>query len=116
MIKLVVVVFFKVSSELFFKKAVDRLRFDQGRSWAGSLFKTVNKGVFFVGVVLAVAYVFCWADVLKSVDLSYAYPFISIGYALVILAGHFIFGEVLDRYKVIGVSFIIAGTTFLMVG
>lgn len=47
---------------------------------------------------------------LSRVDLSFAYPFLSVSYVLVLLAGYFWFGETVNAYRIIGISFICFGT------
>jgi multidrug transporter EmrE-like cation transporter len=50
---------------------------------------------------------------LSRVDLSFAYPFLSVSYILVLLAGYFWFGEVINTSRIIGVAFICLGTFFI---
>jgi drug/metabolite transporter (DMT)-like permease len=50
---------------------------------------------------------------LSRVDLSFAYPFLSVSYILVLLAGYFWFGETINSARVIGVAFICLGTFFV---
>jgi multidrug transporter EmrE-like cation transporter len=50
---------------------------------------------------------------LSRVDLSYAYPFLSISYVLVLLAGHFLFGEAVNAARILGVTLICVGTFFV---
>jgi len=50
---------------------------------------------------------------LSRVDLSYAYPFLSISYVLVLMAGYFWFGEVVSASRIIGVALICCGMFFV---
>ena len=50
---------------------------------------------------------------LSRVDLSFAYPFLSVSYVLVLIAGYFWFGEAVNTSRMIGVSFICVGTFFI---
>jgi multidrug transporter EmrE-like cation transporter len=50
---------------------------------------------------------------LSRVDLSFAYPFLSVSYILVLLAGYFWFGEDINTSRIIGVAFICLGTFFV---
>jgi multidrug transporter EmrE-like cation transporter len=50
---------------------------------------------------------------LSRVDLSFAYPFLSVSYILVLLAGYFWFGEAINASRIIGVAFICLGTFFV---
>ncbi|MGH9956343.1 MAG: EamA family transporter [Pyrinomonadaceae bacterium] len=51
--------------------------------------------------------------VLSRVDLSYAYPFLSISYVLVLAAGYFLFNEPVNVSRVFGVALICVGTFFI---
>lgn len=50
---------------------------------------------------------------LSRVELSFAYPFLSISYILVLIAGYVWFGETVNMSRVIGVGFICVGTFFV---
>jgi len=50
---------------------------------------------------------------LSRVDLSFAYPFLSVSYILVLLAGYFWFGDAINMSRIIGVAFICVGTFFI---
>jgi multidrug transporter EmrE-like cation transporter len=54
-----------------------------------------------------------WLLVLARVEVSYAYPFLSIGYVVVTLFGYFIFQESLSWMRVIAVAVIIVGVILL---
>jgi multidrug transporter EmrE-like cation transporter len=54
-----------------------------------------------------------WLLVLARVEVSYAYPFLSVGYVVVTLTGYFIFQESLPWTRVLGVSIIIVGVILL---
>jgi multidrug transporter EmrE-like cation transporter len=50
---------------------------------------------------------------LSRVDLSFAYPFLSISYVLVLAAGYFWFGESVNATRILGVALICFGTFFV---
>lgn len=56
-----------------------------------------------------------WLLVLGKLEVSMAYPLISLGVVLTTLAGIFILGESVSLYKVLGVSLVIAGVLVLSV-
>jgi multidrug transporter EmrE-like cation transporter len=56
-----------------------------------------------------------WLLVLGRLEVSMAYPLISLGVVLTTLAGIFILGESLNLYKVLGVALIVAGVIVLSV-
>jgi multidrug transporter EmrE-like cation transporter len=50
---------------------------------------------------------------LSRVDLSFAYPFLSVSYVLVLLAGYLWFGESINAARIAGVALICLGTLFV---
>ena len=50
-----------------------------------------------------------WVWILRSTPLSIAYPFVSLGFILVPLASHYLFGEQLTIRYTTGVALIIGG-------
>lgn len=51
--------------------------------------------------------------VLSKVDLSFAYPFLSLAYVLVAVLAWQLFGEELGAYKIAGIAFICIGTVLI---
>jgi multidrug transporter EmrE-like cation transporter len=54
-----------------------------------------------------------WLLVLARVEVSYAYPFLSVGYVVVTLMGYFIFQESLSWVRVTGILVILLGVILL---
>lgn len=50
-----------------------------------------------------------WMAAMTKFELSYAYPFVSLSFVLVLMMSNIFFNEPLTPYKVIGVILIIAG-------
>lgn len=50
-----------------------------------------------------------WIKVLGKMELSYAYPMVSLGYVLIMFFSYFIFKENITYIRIIGVILIIAG-------
>ncbi len=48
-----------------------------------------------------------WIVALKKVDVSFAYPFISLGFILVLVVWHFFLHETIDIYRFIGIATIL---------
>ena len=51
----------------------------------------------------------CWMAAMTKFDLSYAYPFMSLSFLLVLVLSVALFHEPLTISKVVGVGFIVAG-------
>src|SRR4030042_1660967 len=65
------------------------------------------------GLASYVISVAIWLLVLARVEVSYAYPFLSVGYVVVTLMGYFIFQESLSWMRVTGVAIVIVGVFLL---
>lgn len=61
------------------------------------------------GVMLHIIALFTWLYVLKHVDVSYAYPFISMGFVVVLIISFFLFNENINATRIAGVALIMAG-------
>ena len=57
-----------------------------------------------------------WIYALSKVDVSVAYPMISIGFIVNVLAAWYLFSEPLGLFKLIGIFFIIVGVLFISRG
>ncbi|RZU02660.1 transporter [Rivibacter subsaxonicus] len=51
--------------------------------------------------------------VLSRVELSFAYPFLSVSYVLVLIAGYIWFGDAINASRLLGVALICLGTFFI---
>ena len=75
--------------------------------------KVAVNSYILLGLSSYVISVVIWLLVLARVEVSYAYPFLSVGYVVVTLMGYFIFQESLSWIRVIGTSIIIVGVILL---
>lgn len=53
----------------------------------------------------------CWMAAMTKYELSYAYPFVSLGFALVVILSAVFFGESLTYAKITGIALIMLGIT-----
>ena len=70
----------------------------------------------FLGLLTFVVSMASHLFVLSKVELSYAYPFLSLAYVAVALAAWLLFGEALTASRVGGIALICAGTFFIAKG
>jgi multidrug transporter EmrE-like cation transporter len=61
------------------------------------------------GFVAALAASICWMMAVSKLDLSHAYPFMSLSFVLVLVLSALFFGEPLTGAKVLGMALIMAG-------
>lgn len=54
-----------------------------------------------------------WLHVLSKLELSKAYPLVSLGYIFTLLLGYFLLHENINNYKILGVIFIIIGVILI---
>jgi multidrug transporter EmrE-like cation transporter len=64
----------------------------------------VMSGIIVYGISFLI-----WIKVLSKVELSYAYPMVSLGYVLIIIFSYFIFKENVTITRIFGVVIIIIG-------
>lgn len=65
------------------------------------------------GLASYVISVMIWLLVLARVEVSYAYPFLSVGYVVVTAMGYFLFQENLSWMRVSGIAVIVVGVLLL---
>ena len=76
------------------------------RKVATNLYILLGLGSYVVSVAI-------WLVVLARVEVSYAYPFLSVGYVFVTLMGYYIFQENVSWMRVIGIAVVIVGVILL---
>ena len=76
------------------------------RKVATNFYILLGLGSYVVSVVI-------WLLVLARVEVSYAYPFLSVGYVVVTLMGYYIFQENLSWMRAIGIAVVIVGVVVL---
>ena len=54
-----------------------------------------------------------WLFTLSRVELSFAFPFVSLGYVAIVLVARFGLGERLDAYRIVGSLMIVAGVVLV---
>ncbi len=110
---LIAIVMTRTVSDILMKKSVNLLNFDTKQSVWPNVKALLRNPVFGLGVFLGALNVLLWPVALRYFELSYAYPFLSISFVLIILAGKWMFHEKLDIYKWVGIVFIVAGSMSL---
>ena len=57
--------------------------------------------------------IFLWMSVLSKVEVSYAYPFLSVGYVVSAMAGYALFNENLSPIRIAGIIVICIGVILI---
>lgn len=110
LIYLLVTVLLTSVAQLLQKQAAIDLESPAGH---GSLLSNLN--FVLSGVLLGTALI-TWLQVLNSMEVSIAYPMLSLNYILVLILAKFIFGEKVPSHRWVGVACIIAGVAVLASG
>jgi multidrug transporter EmrE-like cation transporter len=82
----------------------------------GTVFRVVFNPFVFAGLATFVVSMASHLVVLSKVQLSYAYPFLSLAYVVVGLYSWFFFGEDMNMARILGFGLIIAGTIAIAQG
>ncbi len=77
-----------------------------GLQVAGNLFIVAGLALYVVSVVV-------WLLVLSRVEVSFAYPLLSVGYIVNAVAGYYLFQENLSPTRITGILIICAGVYFV---
>lgn len=73
----------------------------------------INNGFLWISALFYVVSIAMWLVVLSKVDVSYAYPFLSIGYILSAIVGYFAFGEAVTPMRIVGIIVICVGVILI---
>jgi multidrug transporter EmrE-like cation transporter len=84
-----------------------------GTGPVSTVFGIVFQPWVFAGLALFVVSMASHLVVLSRVQLSFAYPFLSLAYVLVAAYAFFVFGEDVGALRVAGIAFIILGTVLI---
>lgn len=71
--------------------------------------KVMSNPPIMTGLCIYVISVVIWLLVLSRVDVSWAYPMVSLGYIVNAIAANYFFGEPLTSLRLLGIFIIIAG-------
>jgi multidrug transporter EmrE-like cation transporter len=104
-------VFLNTGAQLLLKAGMNRFG-----EFEFALPKLINIGTQLVlnpyimlGFLTYVISVLVWLLVLSRVDVSFAYPMISLGYILNALTAYYLFGEALSLTRMVGILIILCG-------
>jgi drug/metabolite transporter (DMT)-like permease len=107
---LLISMFLGVIGQVFIKKGLTSLgSLDFSAALIGSFAKMFLTPFIILGLCLYCLGVFFWLYALSKVDLSFAYPFVSLSYVLVVLFSLFALGESISYIRWIGVFVICLG-------
>ncbi|HQQ51580.1 MAG TPA: EamA family transporter [Spirochaetota bacterium] len=88
----------------------------QGRHFENTFFyykALLLDPLFLLGLLSVVPAGLCWIAAIKNIHLSYAYPFVGLTFAFVVVLSAVFFHEPLTLSKLVGVLLIVAGVTLV---
>jgi len=83
------------------------------KDFVSGLLRAFSNPRILAGFVLIFAGSLIWLAVLSRVDLSWAYPMLSLGYLFVVLTSWFFLGEAFSLLRVMGTVFVCLGVFFI---
>lgn len=109
MINLVIIssIFCSAMAQIMLKLGMGRVQLDSVT--VASLLKLFFNPFIMAGMALYVTAMLIWLYVLKSVNVSYAYPFTALGFVLVIAIGYFGLKEAVTPMQLVGIALVISG-------
>ncbi|MGB5599550.1 MAG: EamA family transporter [Thiothrix litoralis] len=99
------------AAQIFQKLAAQDLATHVGSPLRLLLKQNILLSIFFLGTGLLL-----WLVVLRRLELSIAYPMLSMGYVVVMLAARQLFHETIPPRRWLGTAFIMAGISLLVGG
>lgn len=108
-------VLLNAAAQLFLKEGMRRIgHFDF--VWANALpiaIQAAGNVFILAGLLCYVISVVVWLLVLSRVEVSFAYPLLSVGYIVNAVAGYYLFQENLSPTRITGILIICAGVYFV---
>lgn len=99
-------------AQLFLKIGAKEICFDKDQL-GESLRSLISNYYLWGGLAFYGLSVVFWLFVLSKLELSRAYPLVSIGYIFTLFLGNFFLQESMTVHKILGVCFIIIGVIFI---
>lgn len=100
-------------AQLFLKKGIAHVNLDVQRGIPQIVADCICNGNLWLGILLYGVSLLFWLYVLSKMELSRAYPMVSLGYVFTLFLGYTVLGEDITTYKVLDVLFIVIGVIFL---
>lgn len=110
-------VFLSSSAQLLLKAGVStpvvKAAFSQDKNRLEIILAAATSPMVILGLATFAVSVVVWLFVLSKVAVSAAYPFVSLGIVMTVIAGRFLFGEPLSSLSITGVALIVTGVLTL---
>ena len=105
-------IFFSVSSQLIIKWKMSSFSLENHIGLYNKFifaFTMLFNPFIILSIILTLLSGMSWMIAMTKFDISYAYPFTTLGFVLILLFSSFLFNESFTIYKLVGVTFIVIG-------
>jgi len=109
---IIVGVLFNAIGQLLLKFGANVINASESDDFYGKLAAAINIPIFF-GLLCYAISVITWVYALTKVDVSTAYPMLSVGYIVVALLAYLLLGESISTQKIIAMTIIIFGVILI---
>jgi multidrug transporter EmrE-like cation transporter len=106
-------VLLNTAAQFVLKAGAQRLSQLTNPDWLQILMAAALSPHILGGLTLYVASFGLWIGVLAKLDVSVAYPMLSLGYVLAAVVAYFWLGEAVTLNKAVGIALVVAGVYFL---
>lgn len=106
-------IFLVVIGQFLLKKGMNLIGGFEAGSWLVFFTKVFTSAWVLIGLSIYIVGSLLWFIVLSKVDLSFAYPLISLSYILVFIVSVLFLGESFSLLRLLGVGFIMLGVFFI---
>ena len=100
-------------AQLCMKKGMMGVGEITAQGFISAIHNMIISGYLWLSLICYAVSILLWMVVLSKVDVSYAYPFLSIGYILSAVVGYYFFGEAVTPIRIIGIIVICIGVVFI---
>lgn len=104
-----------VSGQMLMKQGMTKIGSFSSMPFSSFLVKTFLSPLIVAGISFYVVSTVLWLMLLSRVNLSIAYPGVSLGYILILFVSWFFLKETISVYQIVGIFLIIAGIYLIYV-
>lgn len=102
-----------VSGQMLIKMGMKQVGYITSDNLVNALWRAMLNPLVMAGLIFYFIAAFVWILVLSRVDLSYAYPMLSLGYIVILIISATILHEPVSLSRMFGTSFIILGVILI---
>lgn len=113
MIFILISIIFMGTAQILFKYALNKIGPLPLTDLSLTFITIFSNKIILLGFLLGISSSFFWLIALSKMDLSFVYPFMGLGYMLVVIISAWLFKENINIYRGLGVGIVFFGTVLL---